>query len=74
MRIVQVARDATLQLLIGGPDYAVGVIRDRAGKAFDPDVVAALLADGGEALAFAETGSLWAEVLQREPIPAVPER
>jgi HD-GYP domain-containing protein (c-di-GMP phosphodiesterase class II) len=71
LRIVQVARDATLQLLIGGREYALGVIRERAGKAFDPDVVAALLMDGGEALALPETGSLWEEVLQREPIRLV---
>ena len=47
VRIVQVARDATLQLLIGGRDHAAGVIRERAGKAFDPEVVTALLADDG---------------------------
>ena len=67
VRIVQVARDATLHQLIGGRDHAAAVVRDRAGKAFDPDVVAALLSDGGEALAFTEQGSLWAEVLRREP-------
>ena len=61
------ARDATLQLLVGGREYALRVIRERSGKAFDPDVVAALLGDGGEALELPETGSLWEEVLQREP-------
>jgi len=71
LRLVQVARDATLQLLIGGREYALGVIRERAGKAFDPDVVGAMLTDDGEALALPETGSLWQEVLQREPIRLV---
>jgi HD-GYP domain-containing protein (c-di-GMP phosphodiesterase class II) len=71
LRIVQVARDATLQVLVGGREYALEVIRQRAAKAFDPDVVAALLSDGGEALELPETGSLWDEVLQREPIRLV---
>ena len=56
VRIVQVARDATLQLLIGGRDHAAAVIRERAGKAFDPEVVTALLADDAEALAFPSAG------------------
>ena len=47
------------------------MIGQRAAKAFDPDVVAALLSDGGEALELPETGSLWDEVLQREPIRLV---
>jgi HD-GYP domain-containing protein (c-di-GMP phosphodiesterase class II) len=67
LRIIHVSRDATLQQLIGGRDYAVRVIRERAGRAFDPKVVAALLADGGEAITFGETGSLWEEVLRAEP-------
>ncbi|HZD24392.1 MAG TPA: hypothetical protein VE569_13490, partial [Acidimicrobiia bacterium] len=37
IRIGGVARDAAYQRLIGGDDYAVGVIRERAGKAFDPE-------------------------------------
>ena len=44
LRIIHVSRDATLQHLIGGRDNAVRVIRQRAGKAFDPEVPAALLA------------------------------
>jgi HD-GYP domain-containing protein (c-di-GMP phosphodiesterase class II) len=62
-----VARDAVLQQLVGGRDYAADVMRERAGKAFDPEVVGALLAGGGEALAFKKEGSLWAEVLRSEP-------
>ena len=67
LRIVQVARDATLHLLIGGHAYAEGIMRERAGGAFDPDVVAAVLAGRGEALTFEEKGSLWEEVLRQEP-------
>ena len=65
------ARDATLQLLIGGHDYAARVIRERAGKAFDPAVVAAVLADGVDALDIPASGSVWDEVLRLEPQPAV---
>ena len=71
VRIVQVARDATLQQLIGGHDYAARVIRERAGKAFDPAVVAAVLADGVDALDSPASGSVWDEVLRLEPQPAV---
>ncbi len=66
-RIIQVARDATLQLWIGGRDHAVAVVGERAGRAFDPEVVKALLADGGEALVPPGARSLWAETLGREP-------
>lgn len=67
LRIVHVARDATLQLLIGGPDYAVRVLQQRSGKAFDPEVVAALVDDEHDVLGFDDSGSLWQEVLDREP-------
>ena len=67
VRIIQVARDATLHLAIGGRDHASAVVQDRAGKAFDPEVVRAVLAQKARALAFPETRSLWAETLDREP-------
>jgi hypothetical protein len=44
--IVQVARNATFHHVLGGPDHATGVIRERSGRAFDP-VVATALADAG---------------------------
>jgi hypothetical protein len=44
LRINNVARDAAYQHLIGGDDHAVEVIRERAGKAFDPDIAHAFAA------------------------------
>ena len=36
VRIAQVARDAAFQRMLGGADYAAQVVRERAGRAFDP--------------------------------------
>ena len=67
LRIVHVATDATFQCLLGGTDHVRRVIRDRSGKAFDPDVVT-LLAEGlPDILAFDDASSVWAELLAREP-------
>jgi HD-GYP domain-containing protein (c-di-GMP phosphodiesterase class II) len=67
LRILHVATDATLQCLLGGTDHVLRVMRDRSGKAFDPDVVT-LLAEGlPDILAFDDSSSVWAELLAREP-------
>jgi HD-GYP domain-containing protein (c-di-GMP phosphodiesterase class II) len=71
MRIVHVARDAAFQRMLGGASHAVGVVRRRAGHAFDPDVVAALVAAPGEMLALETAVSAWEEALDREPGPQV---
>jgi HD-GYP domain-containing protein (c-di-GMP phosphodiesterase class II) len=68
MRIVHVARDATFQRMLGGPEYALSVVRRRAGHAFDPEVVAALVDDGAGFLAMG-TASAWEEVVACEPRP-----
>jgi len=68
MRIVHVATDAALQLHLGGPEHAVGVVRERAGHAFDPEV-AACLVESAEVLAFDGGGSAWDDVLMVEPTP-----
>lgn len=67
LRILHVATDATFQCLLGGSDHALSVMRDRSGKAFDPDVVTALAEDMPDIFAFDDSGSVWAEVLAREP-------
>jgi len=67
LRILHVATDATLQCLLGGTDHVLRVMRDRSGKAFDPDVVT-LLAEGlPDILAFDDSSSVLAELLAREP-------
>ena len=69
LRIAQVARDAALQCMLGGPQRAAQAARERAGAAFDPEI-ATLLADGAdELLALDPEVSAWDEVLACEPAP-----
>jgi hypothetical protein len=67
LRIMHVARDATFQYLLGGTDHVLRVMRDRSGKAFDPDVVTVLAKGLPDILAFDDSGSVWSEMLAREP-------
>jgi HD-GYP domain-containing protein (c-di-GMP phosphodiesterase class II) len=67
LRIMHVARDATFQYLLGGTDHVLRVMRDRSGKAFDPDVVAVLAKGLPDILVFDDSGSVWSEMLAREP-------
>ena len=68
LRIAQVARDAAIQRMLGGPDRAARIARERAGAAFDPEL-ARLLADGAGELLMLDDGSAWDEVLASEPDP-----
>ncbi len=71
VRIAHVARDATVQRMIAGPDVAAKVVRSRAGHAFDPRV-AGCLADGiDEMFAGTADGSAWERVLAAEPAPGL---
>jgi HD-GYP domain-containing protein (c-di-GMP phosphodiesterase class II) len=67
LRIVHVARDATFHCLLGGTDHVLEVMRDRSGKAFDPDVVTVLAEGMPDILAFDDSGSVWAAMLAGEP-------
>jgi hypothetical protein len=67
LRIMHVARDATFQHLLGATDHVLRVMRDRSGKAFDPDVVTVLAKGLPDILAFDDSGSVWSEMLAREP-------
>ncbi len=69
VRIVLVARDAAFQRMLGGPEEAVDLVRERAGGAFDPMVAAALADNAGEVLALDLDASAWDETLDREPHP-----
>jgi HD-GYP domain-containing protein (c-di-GMP phosphodiesterase class II) len=69
VRIVQVARDAALQRMLGGPAFAASVVRERAGRAFDPAIAGRLVDEAGEILALDEATSAWDETLACEPIP-----
>lgn len=69
MRVVHVAIDATLQLVLGGAERSVGTLRERAGHGLDPDVANCLVNEADEILALDEESSVWDEVLDREPHP-----
>ena len=71
LRIMQVARDATYQALVGGPAHAARIMTQRAGHAFDPEVVAALTSDAEAVLRTPGEGSAWADVLAAEPGPSL---
>jgi HD domain len=69
MRIVHVATDAALQRHLGGVEHAVGIVGERAGHAFDPEVAACLVEGSTAILALDDGGSAWDEVLALEPSP-----
>ena len=69
LRIVHVARDAAVQRMLGGEAFAVRVVRERAGHAFDPQVAACLADGAAEILALGPEESAWGETLACEPKP-----
>jgi HD-GYP domain-containing protein (c-di-GMP phosphodiesterase class II) len=69
LRIVHVAKDATLQRALGGAEHAAAVIRERAGRAFDPAVAGCLVEGAGDILAVDTGPSAWEATLAAEPQP-----
>jgi HD-GYP domain-containing protein (c-di-GMP phosphodiesterase class II) len=69
MRIVHVATDAAFQRLLGGTEHAARLVRERAGRAFDPAVAACLAEEASYILKLEDTASAWDEVLALEPSP-----
>jgi HD-GYP domain-containing protein (c-di-GMP phosphodiesterase class II) len=69
IRIVHVARDAAFQRVRSGEAFAVRVVRERAGHAFDPHVAACLADGAAEILALDHEASVWDETLACEPHP-----
>jgi len=69
VRIVQVARDAAFQRMLGGEEFAARVVRERAGRAFDPAIATRLADEAAEILALDEDSSAWDETLACEPTP-----
>jgi HD-GYP domain-containing protein (c-di-GMP phosphodiesterase class II) len=69
VRIVHVARDAAFQRMLGGPEDAAHVVRERAGGAFDPAIAERLALDAGEILDLDDDRSAWEETLACEPPP-----
>jgi HD-GYP domain-containing protein (c-di-GMP phosphodiesterase class II) len=71
LRIVHVARDATFQRLLGGAEFAAGVVRARAGGAFDPAIAALLADEAATILALGGERPALEEVLAAEPGPVL---
>ena len=71
MRIAQVARDAAFQRMVGGDEFAVRVIRSRAGAAFDPEVAGVFARRANNIWAGDPQVSVWSETLASEPGPAL---
>jgi HD-GYP domain-containing protein (c-di-GMP phosphodiesterase class II) len=69
MRIVHVAMDAAYQRLLGGPEYAARIVRERCGHAFDPDVASCLAEEAPTILALDDAASAWNDALALEPSP-----
>jgi HD-GYP domain-containing protein (c-di-GMP phosphodiesterase class II) len=69
LRIVHVSRDAALQRMLGGEEFAVRVVRERAGHGFDPEVAGCLADDAPEILTFEHEPSAWEGTLACEPDP-----
>ena len=69
VRIAHVARDATMQRLLGGSGRAARVVGERAGGAFDPEIARPLADHAEELLAFDPSASAWDQVLGSEPSP-----
>jgi HD-GYP domain-containing protein (c-di-GMP phosphodiesterase class II) len=69
MRIVHVAVDAAFQLMLGGEERVVRLVRERAGHAFDPQVAACLAGDAERILGLEAQASVWEETLACEPQP-----
>src|SRR4029450_12802492 len=69
VRIASVARDAAFQHMLGGAEFAAGVVRKRSGGAFDPAVAIPLADAAPELLALDADASAWEETLACEPGP-----
>ncbi len=67
-RVVAIARDAQVFLRLGGLEAAVGVVRRRAGAAYDPTLAAVFCRAAGELTA--EPESAWDAALAAEPPPS----
>ncbi|HYI15346.1 MAG TPA: HD domain-containing phosphohydrolase [Thermomicrobiales bacterium] len=67
VRVVVVARDVDLFNRAGGWDFVTERLRRRRGRAYDPALVDAVLADGADWVAGIADGPTWESVLAAEP-------
>lgn len=54
---------------LGGPDAAIAMVRERAGRWFDPEVADTFLRTGRDLLHHLAGADVWSEVLAVEPAP-----
>ena len=73
IRIAQVAVDAAFQRMLSGARQSARTVGERAGGAFDPEI-AGCFADHADEILTQDEGSVWDEVIEREPgVPLVLE-
>ncbi|MBW8886820.1 MAG: hypothetical protein JF616_03585 [Fibrobacteres bacterium] len=71
-RVVALCHDALIFHHLGGPEAARTVIRERRGKAYDPDLADRFLRDAEGLLAGLEGAGAWEAVIAAEPSPGPP--
>jgi HD-GYP domain-containing protein (c-di-GMP phosphodiesterase class II) len=69
MRLLHVARDASLFLSARGPEEACRVIKERAGSAYEPRLAELLAKNFDELLADLDETRIWEIALECEPAP-----
>jgi HD-GYP domain-containing protein (c-di-GMP phosphodiesterase class II) len=69
MRLLHVARDASLFLSVAGADEACAVIERRSGAAYDPVLAELAVQTFGEIFAELEDTQIWEFALDSEPTP-----
>lgn len=69
VRVSQLAQDLEVMHRIGGVEVAVAAARERAGRAFDPDLAERFAELAPRLFESLEAGSAWTAVLEAEPGP-----
>jgi HD-GYP domain-containing protein (c-di-GMP phosphodiesterase class II)/DNA-binding CsgD family transcriptional regulator len=67
VRVMTLCNEIEVHHRLSGPAGAEAMARQRAGGAFDPDLVSAFCAERDEVLAVAERPALWNDLLAAEP-------
>ena len=71
VRLLHVAKDASLFLSAAGPDRACEVLHERSGSAYDPRLAELAVANLHEMLEEFDESRMWAHALAIEPSPPV---
>ncbi len=71
MRLLHVARDASLFLTASGPDEACAVIERRSGAAYEPALAELAVRNFPEIFAEFDEARIWEQALDSEPAPLV---